>query len=205
MLLRLRLGLLALLCACTAPVFSFSARAQDAPAVQPPVTQAPAPDDHARGRKYKAPPATSNVEIEVVKAANGKPIMNAAVIFHPEKDGKDEGNLEVKTDPDGKAKIDVLPIGSTVTVQVIASGFATFAEEIKIASAEQQINIRMLRPRAQVSTYVDNQGKPAQTPIGVQEPNHPAPPANTPATGTKPATAVPPSTAPPAPATPPSR
>ncbi len=56
-----------------------------------------------RGRKYKAPPATSRIEVQVTKKFNGKPIPNAAVVFNPTKDGKDLGNLEVKTDPEGKA------------------------------------------------------------------------------------------------------
>ena len=78
--------------------------------------------DHSRGRKYKSPPETSHIEVEVVRANNGKPIPNAAVIFNPEKDGKDEGNLEIKTGPDGKAAIDVIPTGSKLRVQVIAGG-----------------------------------------------------------------------------------
>src|ERR1700721_3816315 len=69
-----------------------------------------------RGRKYKAPPATSHVEVTVVKKFNGKPISNAAVVFSSALDGKDEGNLEVKTDPDGKAGIDVIPTGRTLRV-----------------------------------------------------------------------------------------
>jgi hypothetical protein len=128
-----------------------------------------------RGRKYKAPPETAHIVVQVVKASNGKPILNAAVVFHPIKDGKDEGNLEVKSDPDGKATIDVIPIGSVVTVQVIADGFATFAQDYTITDAEKQISVKMLRPRAQVSTYVDNNGKPAQVQPGVQEPHRPAP------------------------------
>src|SRR6185312_4622400 len=82
-----------------------------------------------RGRKYKAPPATSRIEVQVVKKFNGKPIPNAAVVFNPTKDGKDLGNLEVKTDPEGKAVVDIIPTGSTVRIQVIADGFATFGQD----------------------------------------------------------------------------
>src|ERR1700722_5540683 len=64
-----------------------------------------------RGRKYKAPPPTSHIEVIVLRKANGKPIMNAAVVFNSKKNGKGEGNLAVKTDPDGKATIDVIPTG----------------------------------------------------------------------------------------------
>jgi len=57
----------------------------------------------------QAPPATSHIEVTVLKKFNGKPISNAAVIFDATMDGKDQGNLEVKTDPEGKATIDVIP------------------------------------------------------------------------------------------------
>ena len=132
-----------------------------------------APEKH--GRKYKAPPDTSHIEVTVLKDFNKKPIMNAAVIFHPTKDGIDEGNLELKTDPDGKAAIDVIPTGSKVTIQVIADGFSTYAGVYQIDEASRKIVISMIRPRAQVSTYIDNTGKPADLKPGVQDPVRPKP------------------------------
>lgn len=128
-----------------------------------------------RGRKYKAPPPTSHIEVQVTKKYNGKPIPNAGVVFNPSKDGKDLGSLEVKTDPDGKAVIDVIPTGSTVRVQVIADGFATYGQDYVIDQPNKQIDISMLRPRAQVSAYEDNTGKPAERKPGVQEPIRPTP------------------------------
>ncbi len=128
-------------------------------------------DAHARrGRKYKAPPEVSHIEVMVIKGTNKKPIANAAVIFHPMKDGKDEGNLEVKTDPDGKAIIDVIPTGSKVVVQVLADGFATFAETYDIPESSRSILVTMKRPQAQISKYEDNQGKASDRKPGVQEP-----------------------------------
>ena len=59
-------------------VSCFSVLAQDTPA--------------KRGRKYKPPPPTSHIEVTVLKKSNGKPIINAAVVFNPTMDGKDEGN-----------------------------------------------------------------------------------------------------------------
>src|SRR5580692_9657040 len=85
------------------------------------------PEKH--GRKYKAPPDTSHIEVTVIKGFNKKPIDGAHVVFHPVKDGKDEGNLELKTHQDGKVSIDVIPTGSNVRIQVIADGFATYAED----------------------------------------------------------------------------
>jgi hypothetical protein len=79
----------------------------------------------------------------------------------------------VKSGPDGKAAIDVIPTGSKVRVQVIAGGFATFAEDYIVDTATKEISIKMLRPRAQVSAYEDNTGKASQRKPGVQEPVRP--------------------------------
>jgi hypothetical protein len=134
-----------------------------------------APEKH--GRKYKAPPATSHIEVTVLKKFNGKPISNAAVIFDATLDGKDQGNLEVKTDPEGKATIDVIPTGSTVRVQVIATGFATYAEDYVVAEPSRQITVSMIHPKEQISSYQDNEGKAATRKPGVQEPVRPKTPA----------------------------
>ena len=135
--------------------------------------------DSSRGRKYKAPPDTSHIEVVVLKDNNQKPILNAAVVFHSVKDGKDEGNLEVKTNEEGRAVIDVIPTGSSVDVQVISDGFATWAGTYQVNEPSRSIEVRMVKPRAQVSTYTtDNRGQAAQRPAGVQEPNKPYTPTN---------------------------
>lgn len=133
----------------------------------------PKPEQH--GRKYKAPPETSHIEVTVIKGFNKKPIDGAHVIFHPVKDGVDEGNLEVKTHQDGKVSIDVIPTGSKVRIQVLADGFATFADDYVVNEPTREITIAMIRPRAQVSTFVDNEGKPSTLKPGVQEPIRPKP------------------------------
>ncbi|HEX7159054.1 MAG TPA: carboxypeptidase-like regulatory domain-containing protein, partial [Edaphobacter sp.] len=111
------------------------------------------------GRKYKAPPETSHMEVHVTKKSNGKPIVNAAVVFNPTKDGKDLGSMEVKTDPEGKAALDIIPTGSVVRVQVIASGFATFAADFTLDVPSRSIDVALLRPQEQASSYIDNSGK----------------------------------------------
>jgi hypothetical protein len=146
-----------------------------------------------RGRKYKPPPETSKITVQVTKKFNGKPIMNAAVIFNPyDKDGKDIGNLEMKTDPEGKATIDIIPTGSLVRVQVIATGFATFAEDYQIDNATHEIAITMLRPQEQVSSYIDNSGKASSRKSGVQEPVRPNPAGKTAQPSAKPNATPPP-------------
>src|ERR1700761_3105946 len=130
------------------------------------------------GRKYKPLPELSHIVVTVVKGFDGKPMQHAAVVFHATMDGRDDGNLEVKTDPQGKATIDVIEVGSDVSVQVIAPGFATYAENIHTVGAEKTVEVRMLRPREQVSQYQDNTGKASELKPGVQEPPHPVlPPA----------------------------
>ena len=148
---------------CLALVSCLPAMAQDAP--------------EKHGRKYKAPPTTSHIEVTVLKKFNGKPISNAAVIFDATLDGKDQGNLEVKTDPEGKASIDIIPTGSNVRVQVIATGFATYAEDYQVTESNRAISIAMIRPQEQISSYQDNQGKAASRKPGVQEPSRPTTPA----------------------------
>ena len=167
------------------PLAPLCARAQD---------DSTTPEQH--GRKYKAPPETSRIEVTVLKGFNQKPIMNAAVVFHPTKDGRDEGNLELKTDPEGKAVIDVIPTGSKVTIQVIADGFATFAQDYQVNEASRQIVISMIRPRAQVSAYIDTNGKPAELKPGVQEPIRPTKPATPPTRSTTPASSAAPAPTP---------
>ena len=113
-----------------------------------------AQDTNKRGRKYKSPPPSSRVEVTVIRDTNGKPIENASVIFHPlDEHGKDSGNMELKTNEDGKTIIDVLDLNSSVRVQVIAHGFQTYGQDYKIDKAEMAFEIRMKRPGEQYSTY----------------------------------------------------
>lgn len=115
-----------------------------------------------RGRKYVPPPPTAKIEVSVVRASSGKPIPNAAVVFHPMEGEKDKGNMELKTNEEGKAILDVLPIGDVVRLQVIANGFQTFGEDYKIDTAEKQIVVKMKRPGEQYSIYRDHPAADSQ-------------------------------------------
>jgi hypothetical protein len=110
-------------------------------------------DDQGWSRKYKVPPPSAHVEVTVLKSFNGKPIENASVIFHPIEGDKDKGALELKTNEDGKAIIDVIPIGDTVRLQVIANGYQTYGQDYKIDKADVTMEVKMKRPGAQYSTY----------------------------------------------------
>ena len=110
-------------------------------------------DDSHHGRKYKAPPLSSRIEVTVLRDSSGKPIEDAHVIFHPIEGDKDKGALELKTNEDGKIVIDVIPIGDTVRLQVIANGFQTYGEDYKVDKPEMSMEVRMKRPGQQYSVY----------------------------------------------------
>jgi hypothetical protein len=121
------------------------------------------------GRGYKPPPPTAEVSVLVEKGFNSKPFPNASVIFRATRDGKITANLETKTDPDGKAMLDLLEVGDHVTIQVIANGFATYATDFDLQDKGQQVLVKLERPRAQVSHYGENVDRPATVQPGVQE------------------------------------
>ena len=110
-------------------------------------------DDSHHGRKYKAPPLSATIAVTVVRDYNGKPIADAHVIFHPIQGDRDTGALELKTNEDGKATIDVIPIGDTVTLQVIANGFQTYGQVFKIDKSNMTMDVRLKRPVSQYSVY----------------------------------------------------
>ena len=110
-------------------------------------------DDEHRGRKYKVPPPSSRIEVTVLRDVNGKPIEAAAVIFHPMEGERDKGSMELKTNEDGKAVIDVIPIGDVVRLQVIAKGYQTYGADYKIDRPQMGMEIRLKRPGEQYSIY----------------------------------------------------
>jgi Carboxypeptidase regulatory-like domain len=109
--------------------------------------------EDARGRKYKPPPPTCKVTVTVVKATNGKPLENASVIFHPLKNGKDQGNMELKTNEDGKVTIDVIPVGDGLRLQVLATGFQTFGNDYELPGDTKDIEVKLNRPAKPYSIY----------------------------------------------------
>ena len=124
-------------------------------------------EHHERG--YKAPPPTATVKVTVEKATSGKPLPNASVIFRAVRNDEEPSNLEMKTDPDGNASLDLLEVGSHVTVQVIAYGYATYASSFDLLSGGKEVLIKMQRPRAQISVYGESVDRPAEVAPGVQE------------------------------------
>jgi hypothetical protein len=106
-----------------------------------------------RGRKFKMPPPTARIEVTVLRDSNGKPLVNASVVFHSIENGVAKGNMELKTNDDGKTVIDVLPIGGIMRMQIIAKGYQTFGDDYKIDKDTMTIEVRMKRPGEQYSIY----------------------------------------------------
>src|SRR4051795_4186406 len=74
----------------------------------------------------------SDIKIKVVKEETGKPVRNATVVLHPLNDkGKEKGNINLKTDSEGKTAFNSLPYGK-LRVQVIARGLKTFGEDYEV-------------------------------------------------------------------------
>ena len=97
----------------------------------------------------------------VVKDDNGKPVRNAAVILHAvnAKGKQERGDMELKTDPEGKTGFDGIPYGM-LRVQVLATGFQTFGEDYDIQKPTTDITIKLKRPQGQYSIYDDHAKDP---------------------------------------------
>ncbi len=132
----------------------------------------------SRGRKYKPPPPTCKITVTVLKATNGKPLENASVVFHPLENGKDKGNLELKTNEDGKVTIDVIPVGDGLRLQVLAPGYQTYGNDYELPGETKDIEVKLSRPQRQYSIYENhpdqngagNQGQGADKPQQEQKP-----------------------------------
>ncbi len=109
----------------------------------------------ARGQDDGGP--TSSLRFVVVRDSDGKPVRNAEVVLHPVKrKGKQaKGQMELKTDAEGRTNIDGIPYGP-LRVQVLAPHFQTFGEDYEINKAEMEITVKLKRPGGQYSIYEDH-------------------------------------------------
>ena len=113
----------------------------------------------------------SDLRFVVLKAYNGKPVRNAAVVLHPvnRKGQQAKGGLELKTDNDGRTNIDGIPYGP-LRVQVLAPGFQTFGEDYEINKPELQITVKLKRPGGQYSVGNSSDTKKAEDKTPEQKP-----------------------------------
>jgi hypothetical protein len=123
---------------------------------------------------------TALLSFLVIKDDNGKPVRNAAVIMHEvsAKGKQEKGDLELKTDPEGKTSFDGVPYGM-LRVQVLAQGFQTYGEDFDIEKREVTITVKLKRPQQQFSIYDSNPpAKQDSPPKQDAAPNPPPPNAN---------------------------
>ena len=112
----------------------------------------------ARAQDNEGP--TSSLRFVVVRDTDGKPVRNAEVVLHPVKrKGKQaKGEMELKTDAEGRTNIDGVPYGS-LRIQVLAPHFQTFGEDYEINKAEMEITVKLKHPGGQYSIYENHDDK----------------------------------------------
>ena len=108
----------------------------------------------AGDKKDKKDEKIGDLHVTILRDYNGKPVRNASVVLHPvnSKGKQESGGLQLKTDAEGKADYNGVPYGK-LRIQVIASGFQTFGQDYDIDQQEQQITIKLQRPKDQYSIY----------------------------------------------------
>lgn len=108
---------------------------------------------------------TSSVKVVVVRDTDGKPIKYAHVVLHPvNRKGKSKGEMDLKTDVDGRVSLDGVPYGS-LEIQVIAKGFQTFGQDYELKQPNLEITVKLKQPGGQYSTYENHDDKtPPQKP-----------------------------------------
>jgi len=101
---------------------------------------------------------TSSLRFVVVRDSDGKPVRNAEVVLHPvkRKGRQDKGEMELKTDAEGKTTVDGIPYGP-LRVQVLAPHFQSFGEDYEINKPEMELTVKLKHPGGQYSVY-ENHG-----------------------------------------------
>jgi Carboxypeptidase regulatory-like domain len=99
---------------------------------------------------------TSTLRFVVLRDSDGKPVRNAEIVLHPvgKKGKQSKGEMELKTDSEGKTSIDGIPYGP-LQVQVLAPHFQTFGADYDINKAELEITVKLKHPGDQYSAYDD--------------------------------------------------
>ena len=104
--------------------------------------------------KKKKEDEIATVYFVVTRAANGKPVRNAAVVLHEVdyKGRQAKGGYELKTDLKGQTSFDGVPYGK-LRIQVLAPDLQTFGQDYDINQPEMTITIKLNPPQRQYSVY----------------------------------------------------
>jgi hypothetical protein len=101
---------------------------------------------------------TSSLHFVVVRDSDGKPVRNAEIVLHPvkHKGQQASGEMELKTDAEGKTSVDGIPYGP-MRIQVLAPHFQTFGEDYQVDKTAMEITVKLKHPGEQYSIY-ENHG-----------------------------------------------
>ena len=108
----------------------------------------------AKDKKKKEKNQDATLNFLVVRASNGKPVRNAAVVLHEvdERGQQAKGGYELKTNLKGETSFDGVPYGK-LRVQVLAQELQTFGQDYEISQPVQNITIKLNPPQKQYSVY----------------------------------------------------
>lgn len=108
----------------------------------------------AKDKKKKEKNQDATLNFLVVRASNGKPVRNAAVVLHEvdERGQQAKGGFELKTNLKGETSFDGVPYGK-LRVQVLAQELQTFGQDYEISQPVQNITIKLNPPQKQYSVY----------------------------------------------------
>lgn len=108
----------------------------------------------AKDKKKKEKNQDATLNFLVVRASNGKPVRNAAVVLHEvdERGKQAKGGYELKTNLKGETSFDGVPYGK-LRVQVLAQELQTFGQDYEISQPVQNITIKLNPPQKQYSVY----------------------------------------------------
>ena len=103
---------------------------------------------------------TASLRVVVLRDADGKPVRNAQVVLHPvnRKGKQTKGEMDLKTDAEGRAIVDAIPYGS-LEVQVMAKGFQTFGEDYEVKQPALEVTVKLKRSGGQYSIYENHEEK----------------------------------------------
>ena len=117
---------------------------------------------------------TSEVRV-MVRDTTGLPVRDARVVMHVMKRGADQGDMEVRTDQDGKVEQDIIPIGNTVHLEIMAPGYQAYRTDYQVNALVKNLVIRLKQQPVLESAVVEQTREVAKTttpahPSAYQEP-----------------------------------
>ena len=79
----------------------------------------------------------------MVRDMGGSPVRDARIVMRVMKHGNDQGEMEVRTDANGSVEQDIIPIGNTVRLQILAPGFQAYSIDYPVNSLVKNLVVRL--------------------------------------------------------------